>query len=281
MMSEQYVNRHEASAQYQRNAESDRHATSYEVAEACQGRAGNAFRACIAEHLETYYRDQATNEDLQAQQDMAYWAGALFFSSTILTGIGIFLLYGTLAATRETLREAERGADAAQEMLAIERKPFLSIRPLDANKIQWDKEAGKISIENSGGGDPSESVFCEIKNSGRSSAILTAVYRKWIAIDRHNPIVIDPSVEGDSQRLNVTIPISADGIVMAAKSEGEIHGKPDEWLMFVGYLEFTDVEQSDTYVSGFAFVYDPEGMPGRGLIVAPFAGGKHWYHRKK
>lgn len=113
IMSEQYVKRHHASAEYQRNAESDRRAASHKVAEACQDRTGDAFRACISEHIETYYRDQAANEDLQAQQDMAYWAGALFFSSTILTGIGIYLLYGTLSATRETLHEAERATAIA------------------------------------------------------------------------------------------------------------------------------------------------------------------------
>ncbi len=138
LLLEQYAKVHEVNAAYQQNAERDRHASANEVAEQCGNRQGEAFRICVLEHLETYYRDQATNEDLNAQKDMAYWAGALFFSSTILTGMGIWLLWLTLMATRDTLKEARNttfaaiaAADSASEANMImreESRAWLSVK---------------------------------------------------------------------------------------------------------------------------------------------------------
>lgn len=59
------------------------------------------------------------------------------------------------------------------------------------------------------------------------------------------------------------------------KPESETHH-----LTFYGYMEFTDIAGTATYVSGFAFNYDPVRWPGRGLVTARFPDGKYWYHQK-
>lgn len=122
MVLSEYAKVHSSNAAYQQNAEHDRRIASEEIASACENRTEAAFRLCIADRVETYYRDQATNEDLQAQQDMAFWAAALFVSSTILTAIGIWLLYRTLSATQQTLIEAGRTTAAAEDAVVETRR---------------------------------------------------------------------------------------------------------------------------------------------------------------
>ena len=118
----EYAKVHSSNAAYQQNAERDRRIASEEIAGACADRTGEAFRLCIADRMEAYYRDQVTNEDLRAQQDMAFWAAALFISSTTLTAIGIWLLYMTLSATQQTLIEAGKTTDAANRTIEETRR---------------------------------------------------------------------------------------------------------------------------------------------------------------
>jgi hypothetical protein len=158
LLLEQYAKRHQTYADYQQNAESDRRAASNKVAEACQDRSAPAFRACIADQLEAYYRDQATNQDLQAQQDMAYWAGALFVSSTILTLIGIFLLWRTLLATQQTLAESQKATEAAQAAVSVTRqigmvqsRAYLTVETIRFRNVEIGKQiAFDLKLKNFG-----------------------------------------------------------------------------------------------------------------------------------
>lgn len=56
------------------------------------------------------------DSDLKAQQEMARWAFWMFIAaaaSVFLTGVGVFLIWRTLKATRDTLKEARRTTDTA------------------------------------------------------------------------------------------------------------------------------------------------------------------------
>ena len=135
----QYAKIHEVNAAYQQNAKRDRTNSSNEIAESCENKTAAAFHSCIVDHLESYYAKQTTNQDLQAQQDMAFWAACLFFSSTGLTLVGIYLLWQTLGATRQTLVatrdtliEAGKTTKAAEDGNAIlksEQRPWLKVVP--------------------------------------------------------------------------------------------------------------------------------------------------------
>lgn len=121
---DQYRRVHDSYAQYQRNAANDRRYATQEIADSCRDAEGYAFRVCIADHLETYYAKQATNEDLQAQQDMAFWAmvmAFITFVTTIVTGIGVWLVVLNLKEARvvsghaaQSNRLAGRAAVASQ-----------------------------------------------------------------------------------------------------------------------------------------------------------------------
>jgi|GEM_PF-6623232 len=60
---------HEANATYQKNAEYDRDKSADEIAQTCGDLTALQFRECVRNNLEAHYNDQATNEDLQAQQE--------------------------------------------------------------------------------------------------------------------------------------------------------------------------------------------------------------------
>jgi hypothetical protein len=72
-------------ASYQENAEKDRANASEKIAQRCRDRNFLSTRKCIKTALETYYSDQSTDQDLQAQKDMAYWAKYVFWA-TVGTG---------------------------------------------------------------------------------------------------------------------------------------------------------------------------------------------------
>ncbi|WP_139112676.1 hypothetical protein [Hoeflea olei] len=191
---------HASYAQYQRNADIDRAAARDEIAETCQDRSGSALRACISELLETYYSDQAINEDLQAQQEMAFWAMALFYSSTILTLIGVYLLWGTLVATRDTLREAKkttaaaiRAADEASNTNQITKRAFISDqRPWINVDIQivgdvvFNEEGMSFDVKitvNNLGKSPATSVFVvlqvDVEEPGKFKDLKTKMMLFW------------------------------------------------------------------------------------------------------
>ncbi len=61
-----------------------------------------------------------TEDDLQAQKNMAFWAMLMFWAATFeagITGYGVFLVARTLKATWATKDEAKRAADAAHSTL--------------------------------------------------------------------------------------------------------------------------------------------------------------------
>lgn len=88
-----------------------------------------------------------SNAELVAQQWMA-WAG---FWTTLLTATGIILIWRTLLATRQTLREAERATAAALATVAVTREigeaqtsPFLMVMP--GGKLWAKLENGRINF---------------------------------------------------------------------------------------------------------------------------------------
>ena len=194
----EYAKIHQVNAAYQQNAESNRATSSKKIAEACEDRDGSAFDSCIVDHLEAYYRQQATNQDLQAQQDMAFWAACLFISSTILTAIGIYLLWQTLTASRETLVEARmatkaavEAADAAREALGAERA-WLTFHSVGIAHHQ------NVTIPSGTTHEKGMGVWIVWMNNGRSPSINTIVCSSIKIVDRTDKNVYNFSITGNS-----------------------------------------------------------------------------------
>ena len=127
-----WVGVHDANAAYQQNAEADRDKSADEIAEDCQD-PDVVFRDCVRKNLEAHYKDQATNEDLQAQQDMAYWAFWLLIASAvgiIVSCFGVVLLIRSIDLGREANIQARKAADAAvsaNQMMRQEQRPWVTL----------------------------------------------------------------------------------------------------------------------------------------------------------
>jgi hypothetical protein len=86
----------------------------------------SAIRDLIAEEDKIARQRQEEREisDLQAQEDMAFWAMWMFFATlatVFLTAIGVLLIWRTLFYTRRAVEEAEKGTSAALDAVAVTR----------------------------------------------------------------------------------------------------------------------------------------------------------------
>lgn len=161
LMLNEYAKVHLSYATYQQNAENDRQATSNEISKTCFGRESIAFSECITEKLATYYKQQATNQDLQAQQDMAYWAKALFFLGILqfaFSTAGIFFIWRSLALNRDAVNAAVEGNAHAleantQQRTSTERelRAYVSVAPngINPTKVR-DAVIGHVVVKNVG-----------------------------------------------------------------------------------------------------------------------------------
>ncbi|MEQ1944229.1 hypothetical protein ABMA32_17585 [Mesorhizobium sp. VNQ89] len=137
----EYAKVHEVNAAYQRNAEQDRQHAANEAAASCEGISGAAFRACVSQALESYYREQATNEDLKAQKDMAFWAFMIFalgIVQTGLSGVGIWYVILNLREARKVTAQAAHGnRQAARAAIAAQNSADEARRANEASDIRW------------------------------------------------------------------------------------------------------------------------------------------------
>lgn len=120
---------HETNANYQRNAEEDRAKSAQAIGDACREILAVELVSCLEQHLEAYYQEQATNQDLQAQQDMALWAKWLLFStgaSLVLSLVGVMLLY-------RTIRQGQFSLQATEKALQRDLRPKLRFRQVVLN----------------------------------------------------------------------------------------------------------------------------------------------------
>ncbi|CAN7647797.1 hypothetical protein [Mesorhizobium caraganae] len=122
---EQYAKVREVYAVYQEHSERDRRDTEKMIAESCFGMDKSAFVKCVSDKFETYDRDQSSNQDLQAQKDMAFWAFCTFLASCVslaITGLGIYYVRNTLLTSIEATNH--------------ELRAYLSVVPDGINPLQ-------------------------------------------------------------------------------------------------------------------------------------------------
>lgn len=116
-ISNQWIAVHEANAAYQENAEKDRQKSADIIAQSCRNSSFFEVRKCVRYHIETYYKEQATNKDLQAQQDMAFWGFWLLIISglgVLVSGLGVCLLIATLRQGKRGILQAEGAVEEAR-----------------------------------------------------------------------------------------------------------------------------------------------------------------------
>tara|TARA_R110002074_G_C12415655_1_gene655446 strand:+ start:216 stop:1082 length:867 start_codon:yes stop_codon:yes gene_type:complete len=104
----QYAKVQRVYATYQHNAEGDREQTKQEITKSCGDAERVALVRCVGEGLEAYAAKQATNKDLQAQQDMALWSKWTFFVGTFgvfVSILGLGFLFVSLSQTRTAIKD--------------------------------------------------------------------------------------------------------------------------------------------------------------------------------
>lgn len=114
---------HNTYAAYQQNAEDERQNSAHKVAEACHGLHFIAFRKCVSNEMEAYYQDQATNHDLVAQQNMAFWAKWLFIFTVIsifTTVIVGYFVWQTFVAQKTANSDQRRVVQAQLEFMKFD-----------------------------------------------------------------------------------------------------------------------------------------------------------------
>lgn len=99
----------------------------------------------------TAYREEWRNEyDLGAQRDMAKYARLLLFvtaAGVIISCIGVFLIYETVATTHETLAEAKRSTEISERSLRSARiAAKASLRSVEVAKSAARAQSGSFIV---------------------------------------------------------------------------------------------------------------------------------------
>jgi len=105
-------------------------------------------------------KEDREQRDVDAQEQMAYWAWAMFVAaavSVVLTAVGLILILGTLLYTRNAVSEAREGNKIARQA----ERPWLAIESVAATDDFTSKAGSGIQL----------SVGITLKNSGRSPAV--------------------------------------------------------------------------------------------------------------
>lgn len=167
----EYAKVHSSYSAYQQNAESYRRTTQEEIAQSCYGRDSPGFRDCIANKLETYYRDQATNEDLQAQQNMAFWAAAIFYLGIVQALIGLAGIY----YVARNLSQTAESVQLANKAIVVENRPWVYLNPASISDLMIDDRGAHCSLT------------IQIANAGNSPAQRVHVLTKAISFGADDP----------------------------------------------------------------------------------------------
>jgi len=84
----------------------------------------HTLRGCLARELEAYEKKANTDKDLEAQQDMAFWAQAVFWLTAIgaaISAFGIYFVWLSLRQTRQAIStDREVGHAQVRAYLSIE-----------------------------------------------------------------------------------------------------------------------------------------------------------------
>lgn len=89
---------------------------------------------CFAEAVAAQDESDYTKYDLKAQQDMAEWTYGMFvlsFATTVLTGIGLFFIYRSLAFARDANEAAFRAVESSERLTKSQGRCYLNLRDPD------------------------------------------------------------------------------------------------------------------------------------------------------
>ena len=115
----------------------------------CRGRSGPLLAECLVEQERAGREAYRSQQDLNAQRAMSLWAFAMFIVSaatTLLTLWALWYVRGTLAATREALKDTSGATAAMMEanrIAANVQRPWITIEP---KLVSYERASSKAII---------------------------------------------------------------------------------------------------------------------------------------
>lgn len=222
---------------------------------------------CLAKNARAEREENRAQYDLEAQQDMALWAYWILWISGIgllVTAAGVVYVARTLHATRETLDQTRRQAQASVDANQITRaglRPWIDFQLLEVNE-QRDKDGNlagfifAISQRNVGKTLASDGRFhCEVYLGGTKEfpgarEVLIKRFEKWDSpgatsipnesIRTGAPTLFDNKV---SEALSGKRPSLSIAILYGYKSgmDGESHYTLKNYIILWGSMENTGI----------------------------------------
>ncbi|WP_300584976.1 hypothetical protein [Marivita sp.] len=219
-----------------------------EINSACTGLDGVAQTECIIRVIEATNEHQRSEQDLNAQRNMARWALWMLVATmmmALITALGVYYVWRTLLATQK-MAEDTRDIGEAQV------RAYLSMN--DGEVI-----IGEILEDNELGHQVRFDVWLTVHNSGQSPAMGVQVkIPKWRETHTIRDVVAGEkrrfdfgvySHIGDVKFVNGSDTQVAFGIDVAV-SYIDVFGKPfSEEKYFVGWLDLVEGESSKLYIS--------------------------------
>lgn len=236
--------------EYQTEAPSRRNEAAKEIYQSCDWIPVETARSnCIVGKLEAASGQDAANEDLQAQQDMAFWASAVFWSSflqIIFSGVGIYWIiraFGQTDAALRLNRTALVEAQKANVIAGIAASNEFSARQAELRAYIGVFQAMKVAESST------DKVFCaaiEFQNFGATPAY-EVVTRRGIGI--FDAKVVEQDAYGERSTLPPTDPNpisptqafrASATIAISAKDSARLK-KGDAVLILYGEIEYLDL----------------------------------------
>lgn len=153
LVSQSWENRHKIYAHYQVNAQRERAEASNRIENECIPLSRQAFIKCFSDNIDTYYAQQYSNKDLQAQQDMALWAFWMFSVgafSVALSVVGVVLIWKTLLATQTAAKYASDAVDVTREIGIAQTRAYISRPQVEVEPLNANSFIIRITVKNSG-----------------------------------------------------------------------------------------------------------------------------------
>tara|TARA_R110002049_G_scaffold306155_2_gene504135 strand:+ start:2473 stop:3213 length:741 start_codon:yes stop_codon:yes gene_type:complete len=206
--------------------------------------------------------EQVANWSQESSVYLATWMATLTFLGLIGLALTVF--------------ETIQGAKAAHQLLMLERTPYLTLKPRDG--MSATLRDGEIT---------EEAALCFIENTGRGGAVVTAIYRDWVkwpaqaAPPPFDPDNLGPNRTKTPYSLSIGGESRSDNMNSFALDKTSMAVTADEWVYFMGFVEYRDIAKQQSFVSGFCYVLRGD-QPKLGLHVAgpQPQSDKYWYNTK-
>jgi hypothetical protein len=279
----EYANVHKVFATYQENAERDRDAATDEIGKSCYQPDIAVFSKCLKEKVTAYYTQQATNQDLQAQKDMAFWAATLFALGIVqlaFSGAGIYFIWQSLALNRDAVAEATKAN--ANTIRAIGQEQTNADRQqrayIGVESIMLDCPSVNIPnykpVPMSAGATITDFVVLNIQNFGATPANKVYTWVNWFVVPYPQSLPLNFNYPDVATPLPPDIEISmietnlfpsqkfASRVAMSDVNPVILSNARQAFVYFYGKIVYTDITKTERFTY-FCFRHIAGRQPGQ------------------